>query len=102
MQNNSKAWLLETEVSCQADDTLTFYKAVDTKTLPKYVYAKGEILCPDESADDVSGTWELVGTADLNQLRLREAETTTYEIISITASKLHLRTAGSDLILRAL
>ncbi len=100
-QNSSKAWTLSTAMECQEDDTLTFYKATDAKTQPKFIYSKGDIYCQGQAADDSTGTWEVINTSELNQLNIHGEETTTYDIESITATTLHLRTTTLELIYQA-
>lgn len=95
-QNNSKTWTLITDLECEADNTLTFHKAKDAKSSPEFSYMKGEILCDEESAEEEKGTWEIISTPSSNQLRFLGAENTTYDIVLITATTLHLRTADTE------
>lgn len=100
-QNNSKTWTLSTAIDCQEDDILTFYKAADAKTLPEFIFSKGDIYCQGQAAEDSTGTWEVINTPELNQLRIYGEETVTYDIELLTAATLHLRTTTLELIYQA-
>lgn len=95
-QNNSKNWFVDNGESCQADDILIFDKPVDTKTLGAFTYSKGDIFCPEESEEHITGTWEITSTGNTNQLTLNGETTIRYDIVLLTASTLRLRSSSGD------
>lgn len=96
-QNNSKIWILTSDIECEEDNTLTFHKAKDAKSSPEFSLLKGEALCDEESAEEETGTWEVISTPSSNQLRFLGMETITYDIVLITATTLHLRSTETEL-----
>lgn len=95
-RDQNKYWTPKSPIDCKQDDVIIFSIAEDDDTPGKYRWKKGVELCPEESEEDIVGTWEILTTGGPDRLFIYTSDTVRYEIIFLTSEHLHLRNIDSE------
>lgn len=91
-----KIWYPETDIICEEDNATIFTRTVHADSLAVYTVQKGEALCPGDSGQDITGSWEVLKPGNSHRLNIFAEDTLSYTIILLTASQMHLQTEEKE------